>query len=160
MDGSRIHYEEADGDEADAIHRLVKAVFDAHAAPAYSEQGRQEFYRYIRPSSIAERLMQNHFVLIAKVEDERVGVIEMRNCNHVSLLFVASHWQGKGLAKGLLARAIAICGARGALLDAISVYSSPNAVRAYERLGFHKTGDEQERNGIRYVPMAMQITDP
>jgi hypothetical protein len=34
-----------------------------------------------------------------------------------------------------------------------TVSSSPNAVSAYERLGFRITGSEQCVHGIRFVPM-------
>ena len=35
----------------------------------------------------------------------------------------------------------------------VTVNSSPYAVCVYERLGFVKTGEQQEQNGIIYVPM-------
>jgi len=35
----------------------------------------------------------------------------------------------------------------------ITVNSSPYAVKVYERLGFVKTEEQQEKDGILYVPM-------
>jgi predicted GNAT family N-acyltransferase len=33
-------------------------------------------------------------------------------------------------------------------------------VQAYERLGFVRAEPEQERNGIKFVPMALTVNDP
>ena len=38
-------------------------------------------------------------------------------------------------------------------LTQITVNSSPYAVKVYERLGFMKTGEQQEKNGILFIPM-------
>jgi hypothetical protein len=62
------------------------------------------------------------------------------------MLFVRSSRQRGGIARGLLAAA-------GDAKCAFTVNSSPNAVSAYERLGFRITGSEQCLHGIRFVPM-------
>ncbi|RYD87086.1 MAG: GNAT family N-acetyltransferase [Sphingobacteriales bacterium] len=57
------------------------------------------------------------------------------------------------MGRGLLAAAIAHSG------DAPSeftVSSSPNAVSAYQRLGFRVAGSEQCIHGIRFVPMTLK----
>ncbi len=39
----------------------------------------------------------------------------------------------------------------------LTVNASPNAVLAYERLGFTPAGPEQTVNGIRFIPMALAL---
>ena len=42
-------------------------------------------------------------------------------------------------------------------LSAVDVHSSPNAVDAYERLGFKAVGPEKLVNGIYFIPMRISI---
>ena len=53
--------------------------------------------------------------------------------------------------------ALAICRREKPDLVAITVNSSPYAVPIYERLGFRQTKPEQVVDGIRIVPMAVEV---
>jgi GNAT superfamily N-acetyltransferase len=77
-------------------------------------------------------------------------MLHLREPRHVSMLFVQSSRQRSGIARGLLAAAGALAGDTDC---EFTVSSSPNAVSAYERLGFRITGSEQCVHGIRFVPM-------
>jgi hypothetical protein len=57
----------------------------------------------------------------------------------------------------LLKRAYEECLRRDPELDEVAVYSAPNAVAAYEKFGYRAKGPEQVVDGIRYVPMALQL---
>ena len=65
------------------------------------------------------------------------------------MLFVQSSRQRGGIGRGLLAAAGALAGDTDC---EFTLNSSPNAVSAYERLGFRITGSEQCVHGIRFVP--------
>jgi predicted GNAT family N-acyltransferase len=86
-----------------------------------------------------------------------VGAIEVRDYNHISLLFVHMAHQRQGIARELLRRALAICCRYRPSLRQVDVNSSPNAVVAYARLGFRQRGPEQIKNGIRFVPMVLDL---
>jgi predicted GNAT family N-acyltransferase len=135
---------------------LVKRVFDEYVAPLYETEGVEEFLRYVDPDRMVNRLSSNHFVLIAKKGENLLGVIEIRDFIHVSLLFVTGNAQRQGIAKQLLEEALEICQSKLALSE-VSVHSSPNAVEAYKKLGFKVKGQEQLENGIRYIPMKLRI---
>jgi GNAT superfamily N-acetyltransferase len=77
-------------------------------------------------------------------------MLHLRQPCHVSMLFVQSSRQRGGIGRGLLAAAGALAGDTDC---EFTVSSSPNAVSAYERLGFRITGSEQCVHGIRFVPM-------
>ncbi|GHO89785.1 GNAT family N-acetyltransferase [Dictyobacter formicarum] len=154
---NEITYTKADESEIEGVYKLVKSVFDQYVAPAYTDQGIQEFYKYIQLPAIKERLHRKYFILLAKVENEIVGVIEIRNYEHVSMLFVSSHYQRKGIANNLLKRAIKICKQYVPNLETISVHSSPNSVHIYKKLGFEKTAEEKETNGIKFTPMTLHL---
>jgi GNAT superfamily N-acetyltransferase len=75
-----------------------------------------------------------------------VGMLHLREPRHVAMLFVRSSFQRSGIARALLASA-------GDANCEFTVNSSPNAVGAYERLGFRVTGPEQCVRGIRSTPL-------
>lgn len=141
--------------EEDAVHELVARVFSAFVGPAYSEEGRREFLNYIQPGALLQRTGAGYVSFVALVRGELVGVIEIRDCRHVSLLFVEARFQRRGIARGLLRYALRRCMRATPDLQQISVNSSPNAAETYERLGFRPVASVQVRHGIKYVPMVL-----
>ena len=144
-------------DEVADVCHFVNSVFVRSVAPLYTKKGRRNFRDYFDPKAISLRIKSDHFVLLAE-EDGRVdGMIEIRRHRHVSLLFVEPEWQGMGLGKELLRRALEICRSAEPDLREITVNSSPNAVGAYGRMGFETTGREQTINGVRSTPMRLRL---
>lgn len=129
---------------------LAQEVFDQFVAPYYQAEGVAEFYRYASVEALSQRHKSGHITLVAEHSGELVGMLQLREPRHVSMLFVQSSWQRGGIARGLLATAGALVGDPDC---EFTVSSSPNAVSAYERLGFRITGSERCVHGIRFVPM-------
>lgn len=144
------------GEETDACN-LVNRVFNQFIATYYTTQGMQEFQKYANPAAMRQRLLDGNLVLVAAALHEIVGVIEMRGHSHVSLLFVDQAYQGQGISKELLHRALTICRQHHPLLTEVTVNASPNAVPVYERLGFVATDVQQEKNGILFTPMILKL---
>ena len=132
---------------------FVNRVFDLSVAPIYTKRGLLNFKKYADPEEMSARVHSDHFVLLALADDEIIGMIEMRRHRHVSLFFVEQELQGKGLGGELLGLAVEICLSNSSPLREVTVNSSPNAVKAYERMGFQSTGGEQKICGVRSVPM-------
>jgi len=143
--------------EEETVSRLVARVFHGHVAPLFAEEGIEEFLRYIDPGAILARLERNSFLLVATGGGQMVGAIAVRDYEHVSLLFVETAFQRQGIGRDLLDRAVETCRTRRPDLREVDVNSSPNAVPAYERLGFRQLRPEQIENGIRFVPMVMKL---
>jgi GNAT superfamily N-acetyltransferase len=136
--------------ETAAVSSLAREVFDQFVAPHYQTEGVVEFHRFASVEALSERHKSGHITLVAEHSGELAGMLHLREPRHVSMLFVQASRQRVGIARGLLAAAGALAG------DAdceFTVSSSPNAVSAYERLGFRITGSEQCVHGIRFVPM-------
>jgi GNAT superfamily N-acetyltransferase len=147
------------GEERD-VCRLVARVFADFVAVLYTPQGVREFLTYAADfDQLRERLQANHFVLVAETQGRIVGAIEMRNCDHISLFFVDGELQRNGIGKQLWRRALITCLSNRAEVPKITVHSSPNAVEAYQKLGFQVEGPEQTENGIRFIPMALPVRD-
>jgi len=145
------------GEERD-VCRLVARVFADFVAVLYSPQGVREFLAYAADfDQLRERLQANHFVLVAETQGRIVGAIEVRNCDHISLFFVDGELQRKGIGNGLWRRALVNCLANRSDVVKITVHSSPNAVEAYQGLGFQAEGPEQTENGICFIPMAFAV---
>ncbi len=144
--------------EEQQVCDLVVRVFTESVAPLYSPEGVQEFLTYAaHPSHLRERLGANRFVLVAELQGRIVGAVEVRNCDHISLFFIDGKSQRKGIGRELWCQALDTCLANRPEVNKITVHSSPNAVEAYQRLGFQAEGPEQIVNGIRFVPMAFAV---
>lgn len=140
------------------VSDLIARVYNELVASEHSPEGVQEFYRYIQPSAFLARQESNHFTLISVLQNNVVGIIEVRDYNHISLLFVATEYQRQGIAKELFHRAIQICQSNKPGLSRVSVNASLYAVPIYEKLGFRGIGEKQVINGISFVPMVLHLS--
>ena len=147
---SSIIYRQIRPSETAAVSSLACEVFDQFVAPHYQTEGVTEFHRYASVEALSQRHESGHITLVAEHSGELVGMLHLRKPCHVSMLFVQSSRQRGGIGRGLLAAAGALAGEADC---EFTVSSSPNAVSAYERLGFRITGLEQCVHGIRFVPM-------
>jgi GNAT superfamily N-acetyltransferase len=141
--------------EEDAVYELVARVFGEFVGRAYSDEGRREFLNYVQPGVLLQRSGTGHLGFVALVGSELAGMIEIRDCQHVSLLFVEARFHRRGIARGLLRYALRQCMRARPDVQQISVNSSPNAAETYEHLGFRRIGPTQVRHGIKYVPMIL-----
>jgi len=146
--------------EVPEVCKLVEKVFMQFEAPEYSAEGIIEFMKYIRPEAVRERQLGGlHFILRCRADGKIVGVIEVRNLDHVCLLFVDADYQRKGIARRLWQDALRKCLDRVPSLTQVSVNSSPYAISVYEKLGFKAVKEEQVVNGIRFTPMVIDIRE-
>jgi predicted GNAT family N-acyltransferase len=141
--------------EEEAVADLAARVFNQFVAPGYSDEGVQEFLRYAAADQLLQRSEAGHFVLVAEEDEKLVGFIEMRHCEHVAMLFVAR--QGRGVGKELMRQAVARCRRTIPRLARLTVHAAPGAVEVYGRMGFRAEGPERVENGIRFVPMVLEL---
>ena len=144
------------GEETE-VFDLVRRVFNEFVAPLYSQAGVDEFFRYAQPDALVQRSQNNHYVLLAVVERNPVGMIEIRDNCHVSMLFVDRSFQRQGISRALLQQAIDECRRHHPDLNQISVHAAPNSVPIYERLGFRPEYSEQVIEGVRFIPMTLEL---
>ena len=140
------------GEEQDVCD-LVRRVFNHAVAPLYNRKGLLNFYKYADPEEMSHRVQGDHFILLALAGDDIAGMIELRRYSHISLLFVEQEHQGRGIGRDLIKLAAQFCLTRNPRLKEVTVNSSPNAVKAYEGMGFKPSGVEQTISGVRSIPM-------
>lgn len=147
------------GEEPLVCH-LVEEVFFECVAPDFEEEGCKFFMEYARPDGMAERA-ENHFVLIAEREGHQgmVGMIEVRNFNHISLFFVRKDCQKSGVGKELFRSAMRRCRSENKDFTGMTVHSSPGAVSAYQTLGFEQRAPENVINGMRFISMKFEFDE-
>lgn len=154
---SGIHIRPLRPHDEPAVSHLVAHVFTKFIAPLYDPEGVTEFLQYASPAEMSRRLHHEHVIWVAEAHGRIIGMVEVRDFDHISLLFVDEAHQRQGVARGLVAHALEACLAHRPGLAELTVYASPNAVAAYQRWGFRATGPEQLRNGMRFIPMALSV---
>ena len=148
-----IHYREAQLEDMIAISNLVLRVFDEYVGSGYSLDGQSIFHSYVQPDAIQKRFCAgSSFIFVALHDKKIIGTIEVKNGNHISVLFVDKRYHKMGIAKHLISMAIEKASNIN-LITEITVNSSPYAVDIYKRLGFLQLDKEIERDGIRHTPM-------
>ena len=152
---SSIIYRRIFPSEVVAVSLLASETFDQFVAPHYSAEGVTEFHRYACAEALSERHQSGYFTLVAEQAGELAGMLHLREPHHISMFFVRSSSQRSGIARGLLAAVSALIGEKE---NELTVNASPNAVYAYQQLGFSVTGVEQCKRGIRFVPMQRLLT--
>jgi GNAT superfamily N-acetyltransferase len=133
------------------VMALVRRVFDEFCACDCDQFGLKVFYDFIEDYNFRERNLGNSVTFIAKSGDVAAGMIELRDFNHVCLLFVDKHFQNKGIAGRLFDAACRLAIREGS--RCIDVNASLYSMKVYEKLGFVKTDEVKEANGIKYLPM-------
>jgi len=145
-----------DGEEKAVCDAVIKS-FNEFVAPDFSQEGIDSFMDGVKPQLITDRIKNGNIIVVAISDKKIVGVIEVRNMNHVSMFFVDGEYHRQGIGRGLLNHALKICRSITKGISEITVNSSPYAVHIYERLGFQKTSEEQTKNGIRCTPMVKKL---
>ena len=130
---------------------LAWDVFLKDAASGFSDEGIRTFKRFIEYDSMAATLANGTTTMWAAFSGlEPIGVIAARE-SHICLFFVAGPHQRHGIGRRLF-ETFRSRRPNLAPQTPLTVNAAP-AVRAYQRLGFVRTGGEQVAGGIRFVPM-------
>lgn len=144
------------GDEIGAA-MVAAACFEDSMRPFYTEEGVRNFAAYIYPEAIARRQSGTHLMFVAALAGEIVGLIELEEFRHISMLFVSPEFQQCGIATRLLERALRFAKKASPGLAEITTFSSPGAIGAYRAWGFVETASECEASGVRFTPMKLVL---
>lgn len=132
-------------EELPLLREIALASFELAVAPLLGEDGRAEYERFTEPAAMSARASAGHEFFVYEQEGAILAMSEVRDRIHLVMLFVDPTAQGRGCGGALLAHALE--------LGVATVAASPNAVDFYARHGFRPTGEEQRKNGLRFVPM-------
>ncbi len=144
-------------DDIPEISALVLRAFWLDMAPLLHPLGIATLQTFFSPEAMRQRLSQDHFILVAELEQRLVGMVDVRQGKHITSLFVDPPYQRQGIGRALLQAALnCMCQAKPDLKE-VTVNASPNAIQAYVNYGFQAVGDLQERSGVLFIPMHLTM---
>jgi len=136
---------------------LMKEGFDEFILKDYSMDGIENFYKRISYQSILDRIQAGNRGYVFKTADRISGYIEVSGLNHIYFLFVKKEFQNKGIALQLIDSVIDYIKSENPAVKELTVNSTLNALKFYEKLGFRKIADYQMKNSIVSFPMSLEI---
>ena len=130
---------------------FAKKVYIESKDESYSEKGIETFCNFVDNKEITKS-----FKVYGAFEDNVLkGVIATdKRKRHINLFFVDKSSQAKGIGKKLMS--IIIDDNENSF---ITVNSSRYAVPIYKNLGFIKTEEEKEQDGLKFTPMKLILKD-
>lgn len=136
------------------VSQFVGKTFLESIALQYKKEGVKAFLNYVTPRQIGKRMRtDDDFFLIAKQDDEIIGMIEMSEWNHITLLFIKKEMRNEGIGSALINAAINYIEENGKIINEINLNAVSSAISAYEAMGFSRLGENTEKVGITYTPM-------
>lgn len=133
---------------------LVWEVFQDEIASSYTEEGVREFLKFIEYNHMRELYTNKELIFWGAFEEELIGTVAVRNDGHISLFFVKKEYQGLGIGKALFQMMFNYC-VEELKVKKITVNAAPASVMKYIHMGMRQIGAEEEKCGIRSVPMEM-----
>jgi len=133
--------------------KMVWRTFLKFEASDYTEEGIKNFLDFITDEQLYHSFLQGHYqMLVATFREQIVGVASVRNCNHLSLLFVDEAFHRKGIGRTLLESFCSYL-KNEAGEEFMTLNAAPYAVEFYHKLGFRDMGPEEDVGGIRVTSM-------
>lgn len=144
--GTPCNIRQLSDQEYNQAARLSLDVFIKCGTDDFDMDGLETFKKFIN----SKELMNELTIFGAFDNNELIGVIGTKhNGTHISLFFIHPAYHRQGIGRKLFDYAYS-----NQTIKQITVNSSSYAVKFYESLGFSKTAEEQESNGLRYTSMA------
>ncbi len=139
------------------VMTMVWKTFLKYEGKEYTKEGIKNFFDFITDDKLYQLFVTGKYqVLVARRQEEIVGVASVRGGNTLSLLFVREDCQFCGIGRSLVNHLSEYLhdelGEESLLVNA-----APNALEFYRRLGFRATAFEQSVAGIRITPMVKAL---
>jgi GNAT superfamily N-acetyltransferase len=125
-----------------------------------SPSGRNALLDSIAPHALVANMDAGCVYHLATTGGEVFGMIGLRNASHVLQLFVADALHGTGLGRRLWEAGRDSACLQGTAPPIFTATAVPSAAGFYRALGFLPSGPDEERNGIRMLPMRYVMLAP
>lgn len=143
-------------DWEDAI-TLAWRTFLKFEADDYGTSGIKSFRKFLADNALKRMFLLGKYTMFVAAEDQKIiGMISLRNENHISLLFVDENYHHKGIGRALIRHTEQYL--REELhLNSITVDAAPYAIEFYHKLHYRDTQPERCLDGIRFTSMMKEI---
>ena len=152
-----IQYRFMSSGEESIVSELALNAFNEFIAFECTDEGIYEIKSFFDPVAINKRSEENSFFLVSVSKQTIIGMLEMKEYRHLSMLFVDKEFHRKGIARGLLNKSIEVAQSKNPRLRDITVNSSRYAEPVYQRMGFIRSQRMQIEKGIKFIPMVLKL---
>lgn len=133
--------------------KMIWKTFLKFEGKDYTEEGIRNFFEFITDADLYQSFLAGRYQMMVALDEERiVGAGSIRNCNHLSLLFVDEEYHHRGIGATIMEN---LC--RYLQEEAgeryMSLKAAPYALNFYRKIGFREVAPEEEYSGIRVTPM-------
>ena len=126
----------------DGAMKLAWDTFVRFDAPDYSQEGIENFHRFINDEMLRNMFVAGHYQLFVATDEGRyVGMLSLREKKHISLLFVDENYHRHGIASALI-KFVCKYALTEEGVDRLTVNASPYAVDFYHKKGFKDISGE------------------
>ncbi|MBE5842046.1 MAG: GNAT family N-acetyltransferase [Butyrivibrio sp.] len=137
--------------------KLAWDTFVRYNAPDYSQEGIENFKKFVNDDMLRKMFLAGHYQLfVAVFEGKYLGMLTLREKKHISLLFVDGDCHGNGIGKALI-RFVSKYVLEEEGIDKMTVNASPYALGFYHKMGFKDLREEMEADGIIFTPMELSL---
>lgn len=144
-------------DEWEEAMALAWKTFQKFEADVYSAEGVQNFENFITDSMLHRMFVMGSYQMFVALDQGRIiGMITLRDSNHISLLFVDEQYHRQGIGRTLM-KYLTDYMDKEMGVHQVTVNASPYGVGFYHRLGFRDLRPEEKRDGIIYTPMELKF---
>lgn len=145
-----------DKNEINTALKLAEAVFMEFEAPEFSARGVESFLDFVRGKRLAQMISDGDAKIWGCFSGNTiVGMLALRDNEHISLAFVRGDFHRQGIGRMLYAEAKKHALAHGT--KKITVNASSYGIPFYHAVGFKETDMQLIADGILYTPMAAEI---
>ena len=131
---------------------LAWRMFVKYDSPDYGAEHTERMRKAIDDRLKDLSIYTQRLLLVALVDGKVVGMIETYGTNRISLLFVESEYQRKGIATALMSKIASELKMRG--YDKIVLNSSPHGLPFYKHFGFFVVEEEKNPDTPWKTPMS------
>ena len=126
-------------------------------AKDYGMEGVDNFRNFIADPMLRRMfLLGTYHMYVATYHEKIVGMVSLRDKNHISLLFVEEAYHKKGIGRGLI-DTIGAFSKEEYGKNEITVNAAPYGFEFYKKIGFYSTSPLITNGGIKYISMKKEI---
>lgn len=148
---------QATDDDWEPAMEMAFETFMKFEAKEYGSEGTFNFVRFVTDDMLRKMFQKGEYKLfVAKDGDDVIGMISLRNGNHISLLFVKEEYHRKGVGKHLVKHLHKYM-KENTIYDKLTLHAAPYAIPFYYKMGFKDAGMITRNQGIVYTPMEYEL---
>ena len=152
INNNNFEIQKAQLEDLQEISNLAKKIYLKYNSSLDTDEGINNILTFINYDNILMRTYIDGSLILKAIDIKKnaiIGFIEIRNYNHISLLFIDDEYFRLGLGKELFEKVKDITKS-----DKYSVNSSDYAIDFYKKLGFIAIYDNiKVENGVHFHPM-------